>query len=279
MLGLTAIAQVVAIWLYTMGWTLAAIVLDAGVMLRAFIIYHDGIHRSFFSNRKGNALLARWMQIWIVTPVGLWRRNHLDHHASFGNLDVPDPADTIMFTRKQFESWGKGKRLLIRVLRQPILFFVLAPVAQWWIQYPVRYGNPILFLGHAVHLLVAWQFGWWHMLALYLGALSGLILFHLQHAVDRGYREHDEGWNYYHGALLGSTYVRVPWPLSWFTLGIEYHHIHHVNTRVPSYRLARCHRDAPAGMWRAVTVPTLRECVAAMFNTMWDEDSRHFRRF
>ena len=72
-------------------------------------------------------------------------------------------------------------------------------------------------------------------LAIHFGWSFGMVLFHLQHSVNLPYRERKQKWDFNKAALEGSTFMRVPWLLRIFTLGIEYHHIHHLNTNVASY--------------------------------------------
>ncbi len=275
----TTLVLLVALALYAVDQVVLAVILDAGIIVRVFIIYHDGIHYSFYRRTEANERLATLLQAWIITPVDFWRRNHSYHHKWFGNLAVFDEADTVFFTRQKYESYPLHKRVLARILRDPIVFFLFAPVAQWWVQYPIQYANPILWLGHAVHLLIAWQLSWWHLFAVYLGAIAGLILFHLQHAVNRGYREPRAEWNPTEASLLGSTYLPIPRPFTWFTFGIQFHHIHHMNTKVPSYALARCHREARPEMWRDVTTPNLWRSLASIRNVMWDEESKQLVPF
>lgn len=70
---------------------------------------------------------------------------------------------------------------------------------------------------------------------------NGMGLFHLQHSVNAPYREHKEKWDTTTAALEGSTYLEVPSWLKFFSCGIEYHHIHHLNTNVASYNMQECH--------------------------------------
>lgn len=266
----TAAAHAVAIALYLAGWTLPAVLLSAATMVRSFIVYHDAIHRAFFRNGRWNDRLATWLQPLVLTPAAYWRRNHLAHHGRFGDLGFRDVADTIFFTRQEFEAMRPWQRLALRVARSPLVFFALLPPLQWLGEYPLRRGNPWIWAGLLLHGAVAWFVSPWHLAALYLGMLSGLVLFHLQHGIERGYRAPSESWRFEHAALLGSTWVRIPRPLRWFTLGIEFHHIHHLHPGVPCYALARCHEQAEPGLWSEVTVGGWRNSLAAMRHVMWD---------
>ena len=154
-LAQTTLGQLVALLLYGVDQIAIAVVLEAGILCRTFVIFHDGIHYSYFRRRQANQKLATLLQAWVITPINHWQRNHFHHHRYFGNLDIQDHADTVFFTRQQYESFPPGKRRLARFLRDPVVFFLLAPIAQWWIEYPFLKGNRYVWLGHTVHLLLA----------------------------------------------------------------------------------------------------------------------------
>jgi len=271
-LGTTIAAQAAVIGLYVAGWGPIAMLLGVGVIVRAFVIYHDAIHRSFFRRREWNERLATVMQLWVLTPVKLWRANHLAHHRRFGDLGFRDIADTIVFTRQQYEAMPVWKRRLCRVGRSPLVFFAFLPLAQWLVEYPLLAGNLWIWTGLALHGALIWEISAWHAGAAYFGMVTGLILFHLQHGINRGYRAPTQSWRFEHAALQGSTWVPIPRPFSWFTLGIEHHHVHHLHPGVPCYAIARCHREAPPGAWDEVTVGTWRKSLASLNNVMWDTE-------
>ena len=278
-LAATVAAQAGVFWLYAAGWGPLAMLLGAGVAVRSFIIYHDAIHRSFFRSRVWNERLATVLQVWTLTPVPLWRRNHLAHHRRFGDLGFHDIADTILFTRAEYDAMPAWKRRLWRIGRSPLPFFTLLPLVQWLGEYPLLAGNVWIWSGLALHAGLIWEVSAWHAGAMYLGMVTGLILFHLQHGINRGYRETTERWDFARAALLGSTWVRVPRPLRWFTLGIEFHHVHHLHPGVPCYATGRCHREAPPGAWDEVTVGRWRNCLASMRNVMWDDEKKALTPF
>jgi acyl-lipid omega-6 desaturase (Delta-12 desaturase) len=79
--------------------------------------------------------------------------------------------------------------------------------------------------------------------------------------------------------LLGSTYLLVPWYLKWSTLGIEYHHIHHLTTRIPCYKLQECHEEASSVLWETITVVDRKKAFAGYFNAIWDDKNKRFESF
>ena len=279
-LALTAALQASAFALHAASQRCAAVALQAGVSVRAFIVFHDCCHSSFFPSPRANAALGRVLSAWTLTPFAYWRDMHLFHHAHSGDLALFDPADTVMFTARQFRALPAGWRAAVRVLRDPLVFHLLVPALQWFLLYPLAGAtrDRWVLAGHAVHAALAWRcLGWAHYAGLYAACVVGVALFHLQHAANPCQRTHDVPGAQRcaaAAALRGSTHLRVPPPLAWVTLGIQYHHVHHLDTRVPSYRLAECHHAAPPGAWAGVASLGAREAAAAMRNVMYDEDAR-----
>lgn len=147
------------------------------------------------------------------------------------------------------------KKIAARVLREPIVFFFFTTPLVWFVglafTVPKRYGVfSLTFLEKLMSIVVfTWVFplvgipalNMW--LSIIFAQILGTILFHLQHSVNLAYRERQQKWNFARAALEGSTFLEVPFLLRPFTNGIEYHHIHHLNTNVPSYTINACHYD------------------------------------
>jgi omega-6 fatty acid desaturase (delta-12 desaturase) len=111
----------------------------------------------------------------------------------------------------------------------------------------------------------------------YLAALAGVWLFYVQHQFEDAYWAPHEQWDYVEAALRGSSHLRLPWPLPWFTANIGLHHVHHVAPRIPNYRLQPCH-NANSVFQRSPTL-TVRSGMAALRLTLWDEEQRRLVRF
>lgn len=284
-LALTVALQAAAFALHAASLRFAAAALQAGVSVRAFIIFHDCCHSSFFPSPRANAVLGRVLSVWTLTPFAYWRDMHLFHHAHSGDLALFDAADTIMFTERQFRSLKPAPRAVVRCLRDPVVFHLLVPALQWFALYPLAAATRDRWVvaGHAAHGLLAWRWlGFFHYSGLYAACVAGVALFHLQHAANPCARVHDvpgAARCAAQAALRGSTHLRVPPALAWATLGIEFHHVHHLDTRVPSYRLQACHEAAPPGAWHGVASLGAREAAEAMRNVMYDEDTRRMVPF
>ena len=266
----------------------AWILLKAGMVVRSFIIFHDMTHGSYFSTTKLNKRFGELTALMCLTPFEDWGKNHKGHHDIFGDLSVEkfDGGNTTWFTKQWVDAWPAWKRYGFYLIRDPLLvYFWLVPL-QWGLMFHFRKGGVTTFLGLASTL-----FGWYHVvgwtgvvheaLGLCLGAAFGVYLFHLQHSVNPAYRVHlHDNHDKFLGALYGSTFLHVHPILKFFTLGIEYHHIHHASTRVPCYKIQQCHEEAEDGLWDGVVhVDTLEKYVVSTFHTMWDDDKKSLVTF
>ena len=110
-----------------------------------------------------------------------------------------------------------------------------------------------------------------------LGSVAGAWLFSVQHRFEESHWERKEGWSHVQASLEGSSYLRLPALLQWFTGNIGFHHVHHLSSRVPNYRLRACHEAAISR--GTVTELTLREALRAPCYALWDEQSGQMVRF
>jgi omega-6 fatty acid desaturase (delta-12 desaturase) len=111
-----------------------------------------------------------------------------------------------------------------------------------------------------------------HLPILLLTCSLGVWLFYVQHQFEPTYWEHDPSWKYESAALQGSSYYRLPQLLHWLTGNIGFHHIHHLNARIPNYRLPEVFRQLPE--LQRVTQLTLWQSLRCVSLTLWDEQQR-----
>jgi omega-6 fatty acid desaturase (delta-12 desaturase) len=171
-------------------------------IVRLFIQFHDMAHFSYFTSLRMNKLAGHVIGVYVHFPFDMWRDGHNFHHKHFGNLDKVDLSQTILFTKKQYESWPLSKRILVRVFREPVVFFFFTIQALWLFGILAncikRYG---LFSASVMEkilgvIVYVWVFDWLGLpalkmaLSLYAAQAIGTIMFHLQHSVNVPYREH-----------------------------------------------------------------------------------------
>jgi omega-6 fatty acid desaturase (delta-12 desaturase) len=108
-------------------------------------------------------------------------------------------------------------------------------------------------------------------------SMVGTWLFYVQHQFEDAYWSRRDGWEFADAALRGSSYLKLPRVLQWFTGNIGFHHVHHLNPGIPNYHLARAHREQP--MFREVPVLRLRDTVRCMSVRLYDETTKQMVGF
>ncbi|CAK9058326.1 unnamed protein product [Durusdinium trenchii] len=219
----------------------SSIIFLAFALVRAFIVFHDAAHSSFFEKPEHNKSLGQVLQFFINYSLEEWNAVHNSHHAHFGDNTIRDSSLTIWFSEQELDNAAWYLRLVHRIIRDPIFFYPLAGLFVFFLNKPQQhwpYRTVVPFLvwyGLGMQTLCA------YLLAAWLGGSLGVACFHLQHHCNSPYRVPDDSSRtHLDAAILGSTRIPLAWPLSVFSFGIEYHHIHHFDIRVPGYRLERC---------------------------------------
>jgi acyl-lipid omega-6 desaturase (Delta-12 desaturase) len=270
--------------------TLVLAVPAAGLLVRLFIIQHDCGHGSFFRSRAANDFLGRALSVLTLTPYGSWSQGHAAHHASTGNLDRRGRGDVETWTVAEYQSSAPLRKLVYRLYRNPLVmvgfgapinFFVLQRLPRGHEFRDSKSRHSILWLDLA--LLVAFglscaAFGVRPVLGTYVPVMIiaswvGNWLFYVQHQFDRTHWERDGDWDFHVAALSGSSYFKLPPILQWFSGNIGLHHVHHLCSRVPNYRLQACLEAAPE-LHRVAKEITLHESLGCWRLALWDERQR-----
>ena len=267
--------------------TLLLAIPAAGLLVRLFIIQHDCGHSSFFRSRAANDLVGRGLSVLTLTPYYAWKRDHAAHHASTGNLDRRGRGDLETMTVAEYKASSPLRKLAYRLFRNPLVMVMLgAPINFILLQrfpkvHELRNAQPlrsILWLDLA--LLVAFGlacvvFGTRLVFGTYLPVMIiaswiGNWLFFVQHQFEGAHWERDGDWDFHVAALSGSSYFKLPPLLQWFSGNIGLHHVHHLCSRVPNYRLQTCLDSAPE-LQQVAKVITLRESLGCWRLALWDE--------
>jgi omega-6 fatty acid desaturase (delta-12 desaturase) len=262
--------------------------LRSGTLSRCMMIAHDCFHSSMWSSSEFNLIFGRLFSALAWSPFEHWRRVHLIHHNLIGRSTKSDPDGRIKWTKQEFDKWPRYRRWPLRIFRDPAVFHFIAPMVMFFVVYrlPIVKGAMFANVFKGIELFVMNSFYGVRFLMLdavlliFPVGFTGVVLSQLQHSVNPGYWVHPRNWDKAESAILGSTYVRIPWFLKWATLGIEYHHIHHFSTAIPCYHLAKCHESAPPGMWIKVTVvDSIRSAIQGCFNVQWNDKTQRFESF
>ena len=261
----------------------------AAFLVRLFMIQHDCGHGAFFRRRMTNDWVGRAVGILTLTPYDYWRRTHAIHHATSGNLDQRGIGDVGTLTVSEYLALPWWRRLAYRAYRNPVVLFGLGPAYLFALQYRLPFGlmrggwRPWISTAATnagIALVVAvmmWLLGVGDFLAVHIPVLvlassAGVWLFFVQHQFkDTTWRSQSD-WNVHEAALHGSSYYDLPVILRWLTANIGIHHVHHLSSKIPFYRLPQVLRDHPelARIGRLTLADSLK-CVKLV---LWDE-ARH----
>jgi acyl-lipid omega-6 desaturase (Delta-12 desaturase) len=266
----------------------------AGFLVRLFMIQHDCGHGSFFRNRLANDWVGRAIGVLTVTPYDFWRRTHALHHASSGNLERRGIGDVGTLTVREYLALPSARRFAYRVYRSPVVMFGLGPAymfilkhrlpvglmrAGWqpWVSTMATNVAIGLLVGAMMWLVGVGPFLLVHLPIVLLAASIGVWLFYVQHQFEDTFWAPEKTWSLHEAALHGSSHYDLPTVLRWFTANIGVHHVHHLCSRIPYYRLPQVVRDHPE--LGAVGRVTLIESLGCVRLVLWDESRQRLISF
>jgi len=276
-------------------WLTALLTIPAaGLFLRLFMIQHDCGHGSFFRSAAANHRLGAVLGVVTFFPYGYWRRTHAIHHATHGNLDRRGFGDVDTLTVHEYRARGRAGRLAYRLYRNPLVMFGLGPIYLFVIKHRCPFDLPfswkrewasVLWTDAAILAaggVLAWFVGWQtvvvvHLSIVFVAGAVGIWLFYVQHQFVDSYWDDADAWDFYRAGAHGSSFYDLPGPLRWFTANIGYHHIHHLSSRIPNYRLRECFEEN-AELQRVARL-TLAQSLGCLRLRLWDEERRRMVGF
>ena len=266
----------------------------AGFLVRLFLIQHDCGHGTLFTRKAVNDWIGRVLGVLTLTPYDYWRNSHAQHHASSGNLDRRGIGDIDLLTVREYAALSRWRRLRYRLYRHPMVMFGLGPTYLFVLQHRLPIGAARgdraahigtfatnLGIAALVAIMVA-SLGWWQFLQIHVpitivAASLGVWLFYVQHQFEHTFWATPPEWSPNAAALHGSSYYDLPGPLRWLTANIGLHHLHHLSSRIPFYRLPAVLREWPE--LGNVQRLTIRESLGCVRLTLWDETNQRLVSF
>jgi acyl-lipid omega-6 desaturase (Delta-12 desaturase) len=273
--------------------TLLLCVPSAGLLLRIFVLQHDCGHRCLLGSKRSNDWAGVALSVLTWTPYHRWRREHAVHHATSGDLDRRRSGYIQLLTVREYQELPLSKRLAYRIYRHPLFLFCVGSMVHFVVlqrltfvprtwrneRRSVHWTNGLMVGSVAIvsYLVGPYRFFIVHMPIVVLTTAAGVFLFYIQHFFDGSYWRRHCQWDFVRSGLEGSSYFRLPRILDWFTGSIGYHHIHHLCSSVPNYRLRSCHSLHPD--FEKATLLTLADCWATLSLHLWDEKQQRLVNF
>lgn len=286
----TLFAAIVALMLWTstlsLLLTLPLAIPAAGLLVRLFVIQHDCGHGSFLKSRRANDMIGRIISVFTLTPYRYWAKSHATHHASSGNLTKRGIGDIDTLTIREYLSRPWHKRFVYRVYRNPVILLVIGAPLHFLLLQRIPLGERqssldawLSVMGHNLAIAVAFGlfivfvgFKIFAMIIFPVAIVSAWIggwLFFVQHQFEQTHWSNEDEWDFHIAAIFGSSYYVLPRILNWFTGHIGLHHIHHLCSRIPNYRLQECLAASPE--LQRLNRLTIRESLGCVRLSLWDE--------
>jgi acyl-lipid omega-6 desaturase (Delta-12 desaturase) len=277
---------------YSYWITLLLSLVATGFLIRIFIIFHDCGHRSFFVSKRANNIVGIIMGIIAFTPFYKWHYQHWKHHATSGNLDKRGIGDVWTMTVDEYLKSSRWNRFFYRCFRNPFFMFTVGPLLVVLIQNRMAKKSLTRLEKWNVHLTNIFVLAMAASISLVIGLKAylliqvpiilighsiGLWLFYIQHQFDDVSWERENKWDYKVSAITGSSFLKLPAVLQWFTGNIGYHHVHHLSSRIPNYYLEKCHNENE--IFKQVKPIKLFSTFRALTLGLWDEANRRMISF
>jgi omega-6 fatty acid desaturase (delta-12 desaturase) len=274
--------------------------------VKSFIIFHDCGHNSYTPNIYLNKIISHILGIVVFTNP-LWIQYHDIHHRTNGNIEnnYHYKFNELVFTTLQkYKKLSTLNKYIYKIAYNPVVFFTVMPsyfffVLQRYIYFVKHFrrnngankktnvSNAYVLITHVIHntgvaflcyTLFKQDILLHYLVSIYIGSAIGFLLFFNQHTFNPSYVVTNENWNMKDSGLLGSSFIQIPYLLKYFTGGIEYHHIHHINAKIPGYNLQAYHEEVvyTSNMFDNIIKLSMTDCYNNLFLILYDEENNKY---
>ena len=226
-------------------------ILTGLVIVRMFVIYHDFQHHTILYQSKAANLLFSAFGVFILAPASIWKRSHDYHHAHNSKLFTASIGSFPIMTQQKFQESTPAEKRAYLAARHPVTIllgyfsmFMIGMSVKSFMSSPSRHMDSLLalVLHFAMGALLYFYMGWLSLLLVlivpfFIACAIGAYLFYAQHNFPGVTFRDKEGWCHDNAAMASSSYMQMNAFWKWVTGNIGYHHIHHLNSRIPFYRL------------------------------------------
>lgn len=255
------------------------------LMVRMFIIYHDYQHHAILQKSKLAKIIMSLYGAYVLNPVSIWKRSHDHHHKHNSKLFTSSIGSYLIVTKSKFLSMTKAEQRTYLASRHPLVIvfgyffiFMIGMCLMSFISNPRKHIDSLLALiAHfALAFVLVWFLGWqaWlfvMFIPFLISSAMGAYLFYAQHNFpDVSFSDNGE-WAYEKAALESSSFMDTNAIMHWFTGNIGYHHIHHLNSRIPFYRLPEVMHSIPELQKVKTTSLSPKDIFACLRLKVWDQ--------
>lgn len=287
-LGVVLLFHSLVFWIDSLPLQIFFSILAGLSLIRFFVIYHDFMHESILRKSRFADALFVLFGLYILIPKSIWKRSHDHHHNHNSKLYGSSIGSYPIVTKKKFQTLSSTEKRIYLFIRHPlnILFsyisaFVFGTCIRSFVASPKRHWDSLisLMIHYGLMVGVVLMFGWKLMFLGFLLPISiahamGSYLFYAQHNFPGVTFEDKDGWTYIKAALNSSSYMKMNPIMQWFTANIGYHHIHHINARIPFYRLPEAYKSIPKLQNAKETSLSPAEIIRCFKLKVWDSEKR-----
>ncbi len=287
---LLLIANLVALTMH-LHWSikLPLSILCGLLIVRMFVIYHDYLHLAILKENRIATVLFSIFGYYVLCPKVVWRRSHNYHHDHNSKLFKSGIGSYPMFTLGRFQELNAQQQRQYMFIRHPfvivngfIFSFLVGMCIHPLIVSFSKNKEAIFALSFyfTLHVFIFIHFGWstsifFTLIPHFISGGLGAYLFYAQHNFPTARYMSDEQWSYIDAAMESSSFMKTNRIMHWFTGNIGYHHIHHINARIPFYRLPEVMRDVPILQNPKTTSLQWKEIRRCLSLKLWDEKSKN----
>lgn len=268
-------------WIVSLASSLVASLL----VVRLFIIFHDYEHGAILRGSFLAKIIMNSVGILLLCPPAIWKHAHDDHHKNNARKFGPTLGTFPVVTIEQYKAMKWGERFVYLLTRHPVVIvFGYMTVFFWemslksFLMDPKR--NVLGLFAALLHVVVittlavfnphALLFAW--LLPFFVGSGIGSYLFYAQHNFPGMKLRHAPDWDYVQAALISSSFMKMNPIMHWLTGNIGYHHVHHLNSKIPFYRLPEAMAQIEELQSPACTTLTPAEIVRCLRLKLWDPE-------
>jgi len=253
-----------------------------------FVIYHDQQHHAILARSRLAEVLMKVFGIYALSASSIWRSSHNHHHnhnsklrgSNIGSFPIMT-TNGFMRSKPSAQREYLGIRHPLTILFGYLTMFLFAMCVQPFMKDPKRHLDCLIALvvhvAIGVTLFVNW--GWQAVLLTqtlphFITYALGSYLFYAQHNFPGVLFHEKDGWTYEKAALESSSFMRTGPIMRYFTANIGYHHIHHLNAKIPFYRLPEVMRDFPELRSAVTTSLSPMNIIRCLRLKVWDVDAQ-----
>jgi len=285
-LGLCVLALSATVWAPWLGLRILSSIMAGLLLVRMFVIYHDHQHHTILHKSLAADIIMTMFGVYMLAPTSIWKRSHDHHHKHNSKLFSASIGSFPIATRQKYLNMTAGERIGYLAIRHPLTIglgyftmFLVGMCIGSFLSSPRKHFDALiallLHIGAAVCIVVFWGWEAWFLLFFlpFLIAFAlGSYLFYAQHNFPGVTFCCNQDWAYDKAALESSSFMTMNPVMNWFTANIGYHHIHHLNAKIPFYRLPEVMEHFPELQVATKTSLRPRDIVACLRLKVWDHD-------